>query len=227
MYLQNMSKPKVIFVTGIGTEVGKTVVSALLAAALNADYWKPIQSGDLHDTDSMKVTRFAVNLLGKVHPERHRLNAPLSPHASAALDGVGIEINDFTIPASNNEYLLVEGAGGLHVPLNDKHTLIELIQYLQVPVVLVSRHYLGSINHTLLSIEALRNRQIPIAGVIFNGPENPATEKVILEIGRVDSWFRIDEVPDLNPGSFVELIAKHGPAIREKAGKWFGLVERD
>jgi dethiobiotin synthetase len=218
-----MSKTKVIFVTGIGTEVGKTVISALLAAALKADYWKPVQSGDLHDTDSMKVARFAGNFLGKVHLERHRLNAPLSPHASAALDGVQIGISDFVIPATKNEYLLIEGAGGLHVPLNDKHTLIELIQHLQVPVVLVSRHYLGSINHTLLSIEALRNRQIPIAGVIFNGPETPATEKAILEIGHVHAWLRVDEIADLSPANFGELVEKHGPIIREKVKEWFEL----
>jgi len=165
---------KRLFVTGIGTEIGKTVISAILTEALQADYWKPVQSGDLHQSDSMKIqslTSFDV----VIHPETYRLQTPVSPHYSAAIDGVEIEINKFQIPETDN-HLIVEGAGGLHVPLNQEYLLIDLIQQLNIPVILVSQNYLGSINHSLLSIEALQSRKIPIEGIIFNGAETKSTE---------------------------------------------------
>jgi dethiobiotin synthetase len=145
---------KQLFVTGISTEVGKTVVSSILTEYLQADYWKPIQSGDLHLSDTMKVQSLVSNSKTVFHPERYRLQSPLSPHASAEIDGIQISLNDFELPQTENN-LIVEGAGGLFVPLNEKDTVIDLIERLKLPVVLVSRNYLGSINHTMLSIEAL------------------------------------------------------------------------
>ena len=185
------------FVTGIGTEIGKTVVSSILTEYLQADYWKPVQSGDLHLTDTMKVQALVSNTKSYFHPERHRLNAPLSPHASAALDGVQIQLSDFTLPQTSN-HLIVEGAGGLMVPLNDQDLMIDLIQQLGIPVILVSRNYLGSINHTVLSIEALQRRDIPIAGIVINGEPNPATETFIESRSALPILFRVGQFSEIS-----------------------------
>jgi dethiobiotin synthetase len=185
------------FLTGIGTDVGKTVVAATLVEALQADYWKPIQAGDLDHTDTMKVRQLVANSNSVFHPERYQLTAPMSPHAAAAIDGVRIKLADFSLPDTQNT-LIVEGAGGLMVPLNDYDTMIDLIERLQLPVILVSRHYLGSINHTLLSIDALKKRNLRIAGLIFNGDPLPSTEEAIEKIGRIAAWFNIPVFPQLD-----------------------------
>lgn len=193
------------FITGIGTEIGKTVVSAIVTEYLQADYWKPVQSGDLHWTDTMKVQSLTSNSKSVFHPERHRLSAPLSPHASAALDGVQINLSDFTLPQTSN-HLVVEGAGGLMVPLNEHDVLIDLIQQLQIPVILVSRNYLGSINHTLLSFEALKQRNIPIAGIVFNGEPNPASESFIENYTQLPVLFRVGNLDDITPESIRDVV---------------------
>ena len=193
------------FITGIGTEIGKTIVSAIVTEYLQADYWKPVQSGDLHWTDTMKVQSLVSNTKSVFHPERHRLNAPLSPHASAALDGVQIKLSDFTLPVTSN-HLVVEGAGGLMVPLNEHEVLLDLIQQLQIPVILVSRNYLGSINHTLLSFEALQRRNIPIAGIVFNGEPNPASESFIENYTQLPVLFRVGNLDDITPESIRDLV---------------------
>jgi dethiobiotin synthetase len=187
---------KQLFVTGISTEVGKTVVSSILTEYLQADYWKPIQSGDLHFSDTMKVQSLVSNSKSVFHPERYRLQSPLSPHASAEIDGIQISLNDFVLPQTENN-LIVEGAGGLFVPLNEKDTVIDLIERLKLPVVLVSRNYLGSINHTMLSIEALKVRGIKIEGIVFNGEPNPATERFIEENSHIPVLFRLNELTEL------------------------------
>ena len=170
-----------LFVTGIGTEIGKTVCSAILVKTLGADYWKPVQSGDLHHTDTRKVAEWngLTPAHPRFHPETYRLRTPMSPHAAAALDGVRIELDRFQLPVTGRP-LVVEGAGGLMVPLNERDLLLDLILKLGLPVVLVSRNYLGSINHTLLSIAQLRQAGVPLAGLIFNGPPTPTTEAFIL-----------------------------------------------
>ncbi|PSR10771.1 MAG: dethiobiotin synthase [Bacteroidetes bacterium] len=187
------------FVTGISTEVGKTVCSALLVKALEADYWKPVQSGDLHLTDTMKVAHWTGTSLPspRFHPETYRLTEPLSPHASAALDGIRIELDRFQLPATGRP-LIVEGAGGLLVPLNEKDTVLDLMERLQLPVILVSRNYLGSINHTLLSIAQLRQRGIPLAGLVFSGNPVPASEAVIEQLSGARVLFRIPEFSALS-----------------------------
>ena len=169
-----------LFVSGIGTDVGKTVVSAILTEAFQADYWKPVQSGDLHFTDSDKVRSFVKNTKSKFHKEIYRLNTPASPHYAAEVDGVEINLENFVLPETEN-HLIVEGAGGLMVPLNSNQTVLDLIKKLNIPVVLVSRNYLGSINHTMLSIEMLKARNVEVKGIIFNGEPNPATESWILK----------------------------------------------
>lgn len=187
---------KTYFVTGIGTEVGKTIASAIVTQALEGDYWKPIQAGDLHQSDSMKVQSLIDNDSSKFHPESYRLNHPMSPHAAAERDGVEIDISSFEIPKTEN-HLVIEGAGGLLVPLNKKDTILDLIEILKCEVILVSRHYLGSINHTLMSIELLKQRNIPIKGILFNGNENKDTESIINEMTGIKALGRIDELEEL------------------------------
>ncbi len=181
------------FVTGISTEVGKTVISAVITQALEADYWKPVQAGDLHHTDSDKVADWLSNERSVVHPTTYRLNTPMSPHASADIDGVHIDIEQLKRPDTRN-HLVIEGAGGLLVPLNEKETIADLM----LPgdrVVLVSRHYLGSINHTLLSVEAIKARGLDVFGIIFVGEEHPTTESIIAEMSGVRILGRMDEEP--------------------------------
>lgn len=167
-----------IFITGIGTDVGKTLVSKILCRVWSADYWKPMQSGDLHALDSQKVASIQDENF-QVIPEQFLLSQPLSLHAAAEIDGIQLKVTDFKLPDTERN-LIVEGAGGLLVPMNsDGDTILTLIQHLKIPVVLVSRHYLGSINHTLLSVKALKSQQIPILGIIFVGKALPGTEEVI------------------------------------------------
>jgi len=188
---------KKYFITGIGTEVGKTIASAIITQALEADYWKPVQAGELDSSDSMKIADLIDNDKSIFHPEAYRLNQPMSPHAAAERDGVEIEISSFETPKTDN-HLVIEGAGGLLVPLNNKDTILDLIHHLDCEVILVSRHYLGSINHTLMSIELLKQRNIPIKGILFNGDENKDTESIITEMSGVEVIGRIDELEDLN-----------------------------
>lgn len=179
-----------LFITGIGTDVGKTVAAAIVTQALEADYWKPIQAGDLNNSDTHKVQRYVSNPKTVFHSNSYALNTPASPHFAAEKDGITINISSIAEPETQN-HLVVEGAGGLLVPLNDVHTIADLIKP-DYKVIVVSRHYLGSISHTLLTVEALQHRGIAIAGIIFNG-DNSASEAIILKktgltvIGRIDN----------------------------------------
>jgi dethiobiotin synthetase len=182
-----------LFITGIGTDVGKTIASAIVTQALEADYWKPIQAGDLDNSDSHKIQKYISNNKTQIHSNSYKLNTPASPHLAAAIDGVSIDIKQINEPKTKN-HLVVEGAGGLLVPLNDTNCIIDLIQK-DYEVILVSRHYLGSINNTLLSLEALKSRNIPCAGIIFSGDENPATESIIMAKSGVKFLGRIENEP--------------------------------
>jgi len=182
---------KEIFLTGIGTEVGKTITSAIVVEALEADYWKPVQAGELDFGDSHKVKSLITNDQSKFFDNTYALNTPMSPHASAAIDRVEIDLAKIIRPSTENK-LVIEGAGGLLVPLNNKDCIIDLIQPSDY-IILVSRHYLGSINHTLLSIEALQNRGLKNIGIIFSGNEHPTTESIILEKSEVKFLGRINE----------------------------------
>ena len=182
-----------IFITGIGTDVGKTIASAIVTQALEADYWKPIQAGDLDNSDSHKILKYISNTKSVIHENSYQLNTPASPHLAAELDGITIDIKKIIVPKTNN-HLVIEGAGGIYVPVNDNHLIIDLIQK-DYKVIVVSRHYLGSINHTLLTIEALQNRKIKVAGIIFSGDENKATEEIILKRTEVKMIGRIDTEP--------------------------------
>ncbi|MFC5682305.1 dethiobiotin synthase [Flavobacterium sp. MAHUQ-51] len=182
-----------LFITGIGTDVGKTIASAIITEALEADYWKPIQAGDLATSDSHKIRAYLSNEKTVVYPNSYALNTPASPHLAAELDNVLIDINQIIEPVTEN-HLVIEGAGGIFVPINDTETIVDLINP-DYKVIVVSRHYLGSINHTLLTIEALQNRNVAIAGILFNGKENPSTESIILTKSGLNCLGRIDEEP--------------------------------
>ncbi|MCX2741007.1 dethiobiotin synthase [Pontibacter anaerobius] len=168
------------FVTGIGTDVGKTVAAAILTEALQADYWKPVQAGGLDFTDTDTVKSLVSNELSVFHPEAYSLKMAASPHKAAAAEGVEIDVKGMKLPDTQNN-LIVEGAGGLMVPLNKRYLVLDLVQQLGLEVILVSRNYLGSINHTLLTAEVLRYRKIPVAGIIFNGEENATSEDFIVK----------------------------------------------
>lgn len=182
-----------IFITGIGTDVGKTIASAIITQALEADYWKPIQAGDLDASDSHKISRYISNDKTVIHLNSYQLHTPASPHWAAELDGITIDLKKIHEPQTEN-HLVIEGAGGVFVPLNDTDCIIDLIQK-DHNVIVVSRHYLGSINHTLLTIEALKNRKITVAGIIFSGDENKASESIILNKTKIKCIGRIDNEP--------------------------------
>lgn len=182
-----------IFITGISTDVGKTIVSAIITQALEADYWKPIQAGDLDQSDTHKIKAFVSNSKSTFFENSYALNTPASPHFAAEMDGVIIDLTKIIEPKTDN-HLVIEGAGGLFVPINNAETIVDLIQP-DYKVIVVSRHYLGSINHTLLTLEALQNRTIKVAGIIFNGPENKATESIILSKTKVNCIGRLEQEP--------------------------------
>jgi dethiobiotin synthetase len=193
-------KEKPIFITGIGTGIGKTIVAAILTEALKADYWKPVQAGDLDNSDTMKVKSLVSGDTTIFHPEAYRLTQPFSPHKSAALDGVEINLNDFKLPETSNK-LIIEGAGGLMVPLNSKDLMIDLIEKLNAEVVLVIQHYLGSINHSLLSLQALYCRNIPVRAIIFNGDSDTYSESVIKAHSKGELTISIPQLLTLNKQS--------------------------
>lgn len=165
--------PDKIFVTGINTDVGKTIVSAVLCHQFGYHYWKPIQSGTIDGCDSDTIKNLVPGVIK--YPESYSLSAPLSPHAAAIIDQVELNLDSIVFPESNK--ILVEGAGGIIVPINTKHTIADLIIKFNLPIILVIRNYLGCINHTMLSIEYLKKKEINIAGIVFNGnfPESTIT----------------------------------------------------
>ncbi|MRX69167.1 dethiobiotin synthetase [Flavobacterium resistens] len=182
-----------IFITGISTDVGKTITSAIVVEALEADYWKPIQAGDLDNSDSHKIQARISNSKTKIFENSYKLNTPASPHFAAEIDGISIDLKNIQEPKTEN-HLVIEGAGGIFVPLNEKDTIADLIQE-DYKIIVVSRHYLGSINHTLLTIEAIQNRGFKVDGIIFSGSENKSTESLILNKTGIKCIGRIDEEP--------------------------------
>lgn len=180
------------FITGISTDVGKTVVSAIITEALEADYWKSVQAGELNNCDTKKVEQLVSNAKSKFHPNTYALKTPMSPHGAAEIDGINIDIKKIKPPKTTNN-LVIEGAGGLLVPLNNKHTVFDLIKP-KYKVIVVSRHYLGSINHTLLTVNALKDKGFDVS-IIFSGNEHKSTEDIIKKMTQVPVIGRIDEEP--------------------------------
>lgn len=195
------------FVTAIGTDSGKTLVSAILCKALDADYWKPVQSGMPRDSDTIASLVPGT----KTHREAYRLNTPASPHASAKIDGVEIEKSKIILP-STDKNLIIEGAGGCLVPLNDNDFVIDLAKQFKCPVILVSNLYLGSINHTLLTVNLLKQMNLPVAGIIFNGPSNPESERIILKHSGYKFIWHIKQEREINN----EVINRYAEKIQHK-----------
>jgi dethiobiotin synthetase len=197
------------FITGIGTDVGKTVISAIVVKALGADYWKPIQAGDLDYSDTHKVKELVNDDSIKFHSNAFALKTPMSPHAAADIDGINIKLGDITTPKLK-KHLVIEGAGGLLVPINNKDTIADLISK-EDKIILVSRHYLGSINHTLLSLEFLKNKGFKNIGIIFSGVEHPTTESIILSKTKAKFIGRVDEEKEFTP----QVIQKYAERFKE------------
>lgn len=169
-----------LFIAGIGTDVGKTVVSAIIAEALQANYWKPVQAGDLENSDSIKIKRYCSEKV-TILPELFKLKTPASPHYAAELDKVNIQLADFILPEVEGN-LIIEGAGGLMVPINKDGLLyLDVLQKWNLPIIVVSKHYLGSINHTLMTLEILKHHHLAVDLLVFVGDENKATEEIILK----------------------------------------------
>ena len=181
------------FITGIGTDIGKTVVSAIVVEALEADYWKPIQAGELNYSDADKVKEWISNKTSNFFDGSYNLKTAMSPHAAAAIDGISIDIGLICEPQTSNA-LVIEGAGGLLVPLNEQNTILDLIKK-DYKIIVVSKHYLGSINHTLLTLNALKYNGFKVAGIVFNGDVNETTENIIEKMGHVPVIGRIAEEP--------------------------------
>ncbi len=186
-----------LVIAGIGTEIGKTVISSIVCEALHADYWKPIQAGELENSDTLKVKELLSNEKSQFHLESYRLNTPMSPHESARIDGIEIDFQDMAIPETEN-HLIIEMAGGLMVPVNSQGLFIDFVQQNELEVILVSQYYLGSINHTLLSLEVLKSRGIKVAGIIFNGAKVPSTFDIIMKYAKVPCLLEVQHESLIN-----------------------------
>jgi dethiobiotin synthetase len=201
----------VFFITGIGTGVGKTLVSAILTEALDADYWKPIQAGYADGTDALQVSKWLSNPDKKIQQELHKLKLPASPHIAAREEGISISIENIKaafdrLCLASNRPLIIEGAGGLMVPLNESQTLLDLIKILDAPVIVVSRNYLGSINHSLLTANALKQAGAKLAGWVFN-------DQFMHYEAEISQW---TEMPILGSIPFTDIPDKN--FVRHQAG---------
>ncbi|MEC8031168.1 MAG: dethiobiotin synthase [Bacteroidota bacterium] len=202
-----------IFVTSIDTNVGKTVCSSILCAGLGYDYWKPVQCGDLDFSDSMKVKSYSP--LTKVHAESFQLNAPMSPHEAAKLENMDISINDFKLPKS--EEIIIEGAGGVMVPLNYKgNMIVELASMFEAKVIIVFKNYLGSINHTLLTIDKVKSVGLDVLGLLVVGDEVTSSERIIEDATQMNIISRIPIVDHVNQ----KWVKEQGLKVKNKLDKF-------
>lgn len=206
--------PNSFFVTGSDTNVGKTVVCAIMMAGLQGWYWKPVQCGLEEKTDAAMVLDLSGLPADRIFPETFRLAAPLSPHAAAAREGIVIKLSDFSLPECSGP-LIVEGAGGVLVPLNDTDFMLDLMAILGLPVLLVARSTLGTINHTLLSVEAIRSRGLEICGVVLGGPINRDNRQAIEQYGKVRVLFEVEPLLQVTPAA-VQAIARQLWARRDE-----------
>jgi dethiobiotin synthetase len=190
-----------IVVAGTDTAIGKTVFAAGLADMLGAVYWKPIQSGLEGETDSETVARLGGLPQARILPEAYRLKTPASPHQAAAIDGIRIEVDALSVPDVSGRGLVIEGSGGLMVPLDGRTLYIDVFARWRIPLVLCARTTLGTINHSLLSIAALRSRGIDLLGVAFIGESHPESERAICEIGNVRRLGRLPLISPLTGGT--------------------------
>jgi dethiobiotin synthetase len=202
MTINPIQWPSHLFVTGTDTGIGKTMISAMITTGLDGYYWKPIQSGLEDLTDTEWVRKNTELPKERFLPETYRLQRPLSPHASAKHDGVHIDLEAFQVPSIDPEgHLIVEGAGGIMVPLNERHYMLDLMKKIQMPILLVTRRSLGTINHTLLSLEQLRNHGLDILGVVMNGPQNPENREAIEYYGHTQVLAEVEPLSVITPES--------------------------
>lgn len=199
---------KKYFVTGIDTDSGKTLVSAILCEMLQADYWKPIQAG--YPTDRETVMSLVSNTKSKFHKELFLLTEPMSPHAAAKIDGVSITMDRLQCPDSANA-LVIEGAGGCLVPINNTDFVIDIALKLQAEVVLVADLYLGSINHTLLTVNLLRTKNATVKGIIFNGEANPESQEIILHHSGLPPLLHINKEKSITP----DLVSRYAGILKK------------
>jgi len=202
--------PKRLFVTGTDTGIGKTVVCAVLMAGLRGFYWKPIQSGLTEETDTQWVKRATGLPAGHFMDEAYKFQNPLSPHASAAIEGIRIDMAALSLPpgAMKRKSLIVEGAGGVMVPLNESHFMLDLIKQTGLPALLVARSALGTINHSLLSLEKLRRNGVEVAGVVLNGPRNPENREAIEYYGNTEVLAELAPLPEINHRRLEEIFSQ-------------------
>jgi len=202
--------PSRFFITGTDTGIGKTTVSALLCAALDAIYWKPIQTGTRDGTDRATVIRLARLPQNRALPEAYRFSPPVSPHLAARLAGARIDLRKIKLPRIEpSENLIVEGAGGAFVPINRTQLMIDVMSHLALPVLLVARTSLGTINHTLLSITALRAAQLDVHGVIMVGNANRENRAAIEHYGEIEVVGEIPMLAKLNRAALLRVFRKH------------------
>ncbi|BAV65114.1 dethiobiotin synthase [Sphingobium cloacae] len=193
-------------VTGTDTGIGKTVFSAALAGALGGSYWKPIQAGVDPEGDSETVARLSGLPADRILPEAYRLTTPASPHLAARIDGVEIELDRLALPPVDGP-LVVEGAGGVLVPVSETLLMADLFAHWGKPVILCARTGLGTINHSLLSLEALRARGVPVAGIVFIGDPHAENERIVPALGKVANLGRLPHLPALDPASLAAAFA--------------------
>jgi dethiobiotin synthase len=198
-----------LFVTGTDTSVGKTVLSALLVAALDGAYWKPIQTGAGEVTDRQQVMEWAQVPESRTAPESHCFEPPVSPHLAAQAAGITIDLDEIARPESAVTPLIIEGAGGVMVPINGSELMLDLIKKLAVPAVVAARSTLGTINHTLLTVGALRGAGVELKGVVMIGRENKENENAVEKYGAVPIVGRIPMLADINRGALVQVFETH------------------
>ena len=204
--MQSKELKNPLFVTGIGTDVGKTVVSAILCEYYKAKYWKPIQTGKNLGTDNDTLGELVSHSQFACFPEAYLFDEPLSPHVAAELENESIRLSEIKLPTEDSN-LIIEGAGGLLVPINyENQTICDLIESLDCSVVLVVKEYLGNINHTLLSLEHLKMRNINVKGLVFVGDELPKTAEIIEKMTGIKTLFRVPVFPLLNKESICKFV---------------------
>jgi dethiobiotin synthetase len=193
------------FITGIGTNVGKTFISAILTEALQADYWKPIQTGNTEDVDKNTVQQLISNTSSVCFKESYSFKEPVSPHLAAHLENTEINTDNIKLPPTKNKHLIIEGAGGLLVPLNEKQCVIDLAKQFDAQVILVCRNYLGCINHSLLSIDYLVKNNFKVKGIILNGTFNELVKSSIVNFADVPILGQFPEIENVDKASVLQL----------------------
>lgn len=195
-----------ISILGIHTDIGKTVAAAVMTEALQADYWKPVQAGDLDNSDTKKIKKWISNNRSVVHNEAIRLQMAASPHIAAANENLVYSFKDFKMPQNEN-LLLIETAGGVYSPIDKEHTMLDMVEYYGWETVLVSNNYLGSINHTLLCLEAIKKRNIDILALIINGARNESSEQFIRKYAKIDKIVYIPSLSEICQKSIADAAA--------------------